>query len=257
MLFTGSFVKESGEEYIQGFSVGFISYLIFELANGDIRSTLVLSNALDYAWYFNSLHDVAVGIKQLHAIDVTHQDLKPSNILVYDKKSKLCDLGRSVCSSMDGPYNKLEFTGDRSYAPPEIWYGYHEENWKERVFATDCYMLGSLIVFYFSKISMSAMLNNYIPKKYQWSVWEGSFQEIAPYLNDAFSNALNEFEANIKDEYFKKELRQIVEYLCNPFPNKRGHPMNRQLSTSKYGMERFISKLNLLKHKAEIAVKKN
>lgn len=250
-----SFVKESGQENIQGFSIPIVPYLIFDLAEGDVRKTLHFSSELDYAWRFKSLHDIAVGLKQLHTIEVSHQDLKPSNVLVFNTESKLGDLGRSICKDLDGPYNKRVFTGDFTYAPPEIWYRYYEKEWHKRVFATDCYMLGSLVAFYFTGISMSALLTKHIPDNFSWNRWKGSLEEVVPYLENGFSNALIEFEENINREDLKSELKQLVEYLCNPFPEKRGHPKNIALMGSNYSMERFVTILDVLKRKAEIKVK--
>ena len=250
-----SFVIESGQEYVQGnYSIPIVPYLIFDLAEGDIRKTLHFSSDLDYAWRLKSLHDIAVGLKQLHTIDVSHQDLKPSNILVFSTESKLGDLGRSICKGMDGPYNKRIYTGDFTYAPPEIWYRYYEKDWNKRVFATDCYMLGSIIVFYFSGISMSALLRKYIPDNFAWDRWRGEFKEIVPYLESSFSKALNEFESNISNPVLKNELTRLVEYLCNPFPEKRGHPKNILSRGNNYNMERFVTILDLLKRKAELKV---
>lgn len=251
-----SFVRESGQEYVQGNSSYLIvPYLIFDLAEGDIRKTLHFSSELDYAWRFKSLHDIAVGLKQLHTIEVSHQDLKPSNILVFDSESKLGDLGRSICKDMDGPYSKRAFTGDFTYAPPEIWYRYFERDWNKRVFATDCYMLGSLVVFYFTGISMSALLRKHIPDNFAWDRWRGDFNEIVPYLENGFANALIEFENNISRSDLRTELKQMVEYLCNPFPEKRGHPKNVTMRGSNYSMERFVTILDVLRRKAELRVK--
>lgn len=251
-----SFVRESGQEYVQGNSSYLIvPYLIFDLAEGDIRKTLHFSSELDYAWRFKSLHDIAVGLKQLHTIEVSHQDLKPSNILVFDSESKLGDLGRSICKDMDGPYSKRAFTGDFTYAPPEIWYRYFERDWNKRVFATDCYMLGSLVVFYFTGISMSALLRKHIPDNFAWDRWRGDFNEIVPYLENGFANALIEFENNISRSDLRTELKQMVEYLCNPFPEKRGHPKNVSMRGSNYSMERFVTILDVLRRKAELRVK--
>ena len=252
-----SFVRESGQESIQGFSIPYVPYLIFELAEGDVRKSLHFSAELDYAWRFKSLHDVAVGLKQLHTIDVSHQDLKPSNVLVFNTESKLGDLGRSICRDLEGPYSKRPFTGDLTYAPPEIWYRYYEKDWNKRVFATDCYMLGSLVVFYFSGISMSALLRKHVPDNFSWDKWKGTYDELIPYLENGFSSALNEFESNITRDDLKKELKQLVEYLCNPFPEKRGHPKNIELRGSNYAMERFVTMLDVLKRKAELRAKNN
>ena len=103
-------------------------------------------------------------------------------------------------------------------------YGYYEKDWHKRVFAIDCYLLGSMIVFYFTGISMSALLTKHIPRNFRWDKWRGSFEEIKPYIIDAFSKTLIEFNKAIENEYLMKELSWLVEKLCYPFPEKRGHP---------------------------------
>lgn len=250
-----TFVKEAGQEFIQGMAIPVVPYLIFDLADGDVRKRLDFSAKLDYAWRLKSLHDIAVGLKQLHQIEVSHQDLKPSNILVFKSESKLGDLGRSMCRDIDGPYNKIPFSGDYTYAPPEIMYRYYEIDWIKRVFATDCYLLGSLIVFYFAGISMSALLRKHIPDAFSWEKWRGDFDELKPYLMDGFSKALLEFEQNIRPDEFKNELKCLVEMLCHPYPEKRGHPKNIAMNGSNYSLERFITKLDVLKTKAELNLK--
>jgi eukaryotic-like serine/threonine-protein kinase len=250
-----TFVKEAGQEFVQGVSIPVVPYLIFDLADGDVRKRLAFSANLDYAWRLKSLHDIAVGLKQLHQIEVSHQDLKPSNILVFNTDSKLGDLGRSMCRDIDGPYNKRAFSGDWNYAPPEMMYRYYEKDWNKRVFATDCYLLGSLIVFYFSGISMSALLRKHIPDNFSWENWRGGFEELKPYLEDGFSKALSEFEENVRYPEFKEDLKALIEHLCHPYPERRGHPKNIAANGSNYSLERFITRLDVLKTRAEIKLK--
>ncbi|MCP4986144.1 MAG: protein kinase family protein [Colwellia sp.] len=245
-----SFVKGAGEENVNGYSISTVPYLVFDLADGDVRSKLDISEKLDFAWRLQSLHDIAVGLKQLHYIEVSHQDLKPSNILLFNEESKIGDLGRSICKNFKSPHDNSPFTGDYSYAPPEIMYGYFEQNWHKRVFAADCYLLGSMVVFYFTGISMSALLLQYIPKQFKWDNWRGPYESIKPYIADAFSKALDTFEEELTSKTFKDELRWVVEKLCNPFPEKRGHPENIASLGSSYKLERFISKFDLLHKKA-------
>jgi len=253
-----AFVIDSGEEFLSSFSIGIVPYLIFELADGDVRSKLDFSNKLDFAWKLHSLHDIAVGLQQLHNINVSHQDLKPSNILLFNQNSKLGDLGRSMCKDMDSQYNKMAYTGDLNYAPPEMMYGYYENDWNKRVFATDCYLLGSMIVFYFAGVSMSALLLNHLPDNMRWEKWQGSFDEIKPYLTEAFSNAITDFKSSFDDEYFSKEISQVVEQLCFPFPEQRGHPKNvANKIGSNFNLERFITRLDVLSKKAELNIIKN
>lgn len=250
-----AFVVDSGEEFVPGFSINVVPYLIFELADGDVRQNLNYTDKLDFAWKLSSLHDVAIGLQQLHNVNVSHQDLKPSNILLFDKESKIGDLGRSMCKDIDSQYNKMIYSGDLSYAPPELMYGYYENDWEKRVYATDCYLLGSLVVFYFAGINMSALLLKHVPDEFRWEKYRGAFEEVKPYLIAAFSDAIAEFAQSIKSEYFRKELKQIVEFLCFPFPEKRGHPKNISNIGSNFNLERFITKFDLLRRKAELNIK--
>jgi serine/threonine protein kinase len=251
-----AFVIDSGEEFLNDYAIGIVPYLIFELADGDVRSRLIFSEKLDFAWKLHSLHDISVGLQQLHNVNVSHQDLKPSNILLFNQNSKLGDLGRSMCKDVDSQYNKMTYSGDLNYLPPEIMYGYYENEWAKRVFATDCYLLGSMIVFYFAGISMSALLCKHIPQTHRHDYWHGTFDEIKPYLTEAFSKSITEFKASIGDDYFKNELSQVVEQLCFPFPEQRGHPKNVDSKFgSNFNLERFITKLDVLSKKAELKIK--
>lgn len=253
-----AFVQDYGEESLQGYPYGVVPYLIFELAEGDIRKTLSYSQSLDYAWRFKSLHDIAVGIKQLHHIKVSHQDLKPSNILVFNEESKLGDLGRSICEDIVGPYKKLPYTGDKNYAPPEIIYEYFDTNLQKRAYGLDCYMLGSLIVYYFMGISMNALLIQYIPKQFAPENWKGDdYETLTIYIKNAFQNALTEFSKNIEKEEYKEDILFLVKNLCNPVLEERGHPKSILSKTEKnHNLQRFISRLDLLRYKSATDIKR-
>ena len=251
-----AFVKEAGQEIVQGFTISIVPYLIFDLADGDVRNKLEFSKKLDFAWKLKSLHGIAVGLRQLHAIEVSHQDLKPSNVLLFKSESKIGDLCRSICKDLVSPYDQMSFTGDINYAPPEIMYGYFDKDWHKRVFAIDCYLLGSMVVFYFSGVSMSALILKNIPDNFRWERWRGAFDEVRPYIADAFSKAIIEFKDSIEHPFFKNEITLLVEYLCYPFPEGRGHPRTIELSGSNLNLERFIARFDLLRRKAEYLINK-
>src|SRR5947209_9425020 len=85
-----------------------VQYLIFELAKGDIRAQQKAAHAIDIAWKLRALHNIAIGMDQLHRNGVAHQDLKPSNVLVYaESDTRISDLGRAEVKGQNCPHSKL------------------------------------------------------------------------------------------------------------------------------------------------------
>ena len=114
-----------------------IPYMVFELADGDIRETVDASKAATNQWRFYVLHQAASALLQLHGQDIAHQDLKPSNVLRFNEeggsaatKIKLGDLGRSSRLGVLSPHETLVCPGDLNYAPFEQRYGYTHADWR-------------------------------------------------------------------------------------------------------------------------------
>ena len=248
-----AFVKDSGEEQVPGFPITLVPYLIFDTADGDVRSHLTFSSQLDSAWKLKSLHSVAVGLQQLHRIDVSHQDLKPSNVLLFEDESKIGDLGRSTCLAIRSALATVPFAGDHTYAPPEILYGMFEPDWRTRSFACDCYLFGSLIMFYFSGLTATALIRKNLPDSVSWEQHRGAYADVRAYVEDAFAKALDEFSACITDEGLRAELRHLLECLCNPSPERRSYPRSAHAAAS-YSLERVVTRLDVLHQKARFGL---
>lgn len=244
-------IVDSGEVRLEGELIP-VPYLIFEMANGNARDFVRFSNDSDFVWKMKSLHDIAVGLMQLHKIGIFHQDVKPSNILVYnDSSSKLTDLGRSKCTALDGPFDSFTFSGDRTYAPIEILPSFSfltTGATYNKDYAIDLYLLGNLMTYYLTGLNMSALIINNI-HKYGMS---SKIDEMQSFLKRAFMESVEEVRHCIYYEEFIEPLVELVTSLCNPFPDKRGDSENGK----KYTLERIVSKLNLLMVRAEINFKR-
>ena len=97
---------DDGNISIDGFIPPYntVYYLIFEMAEGDIRNQMKVMNSFDLAWALRTLHGAAVGMQQLHLNDIVHQDLKPSNVLIYKNEgSKIGDLGNACDKTVPSP----------------------------------------------------------------------------------------------------------------------------------------------------------
>lgn len=259
---------ESGDEDFSGYIVnGSVSYIIYEMADGDVRRVLDLSSKAELAARINSLsaklsslHDVTVGLSQLHSNDISHQDIKPSNILSFKGESKIGDLGRSLCfdASVNCPY-PLRFNGDRNYAAPECFYPDFISNY-ESLYQIDNYMLGGLITYYITGLTFNALMNNYLPDAIKinpsTSIRTQSYSNVLPDIINAYQKALVDFEKEIPLENVRSDLVTLVSYLCYPDPKRRGHPKNVVDSsrTPNYDLNRTIKELDVLQKRAEHAL---
>lgn len=259
---------ESGDENLDGYLVtGSVSYIIYEMADGDVRRVLDLSSKTELAAKIHSLsvklkslHDVSVGINQLHTNDISHQDIKPSNILSIKGESKIGDLGRSICFNpiVACPYPAY-FNGDRNYAAPECFYPDFVSN-VGNLYQIDNYMLGGLITYYITGLTFNALMNNYLPEDLQFSrfskIQSLPYRDVLPDMINAYQKALKDFEDEIPVDDVKTGLVSLVSYLCNPDPTHRGHPKNVAVSsrTPNHDLHRTIQELDVLYKKAELAI---
>jgi serine/threonine protein kinase len=112
---------------------GSVFYLIFELANGDVRQQVNSTKKLELVWKLRALKDVSLGLWQVHSEQIAHQDTKPSNVLLYnDERFRLSDFGRSSWRGRAVWYENEDVAGDRTYAPPELLYGFLDPNFSVR-----------------------------------------------------------------------------------------------------------------------------
>lgn len=229
-------------------------YIIFELAQSDLRK-FMLTQQYDSALNLRTLHHVATGLEQLHARNVAHQDLKPSNVLLFgDEVSKIADLGRSSARASSGPHDDRKVPGDMNYAPPELLYGHVSADWDMRRRASDLYQLGSLAVFAFTGVGMTTLLNQHTHPSHRMTAWSGPYRELLGYLIEYFRLAMSTATPSFP-EHCREKLCVAVSELCDPDPSTRGHPRNHATGDP-YGLRRYVSLFNRLAVKEEMALKK-
>ncbi|KAK4511038.1 ER-derived vesicles protein erv46 [Mucor velutinosus] len=96
-------------------------YIQLELCSGGSLDTFIESKnrsiVEDQVW--SIFHKLVLGINDIHAADIAHLDLKPSNILIDDQGClKIADFGISVRTPVDARWVKGE--GDRRYMAPDL-----------------------------------------------------------------------------------------------------------------------------------------
>ena len=241
-----------------------LPYILFELGDGDLRNTVRKIDAIDAAWRLRMLHNVAVGLQEIHGQMIAHQDLKPSNVMIFEKTregAKLSDLGRA--SRDDGYSAKHDdyiIAGDPRYAPPEQCYGVCAPEWRDRRESCDLYHFGCLITFSFSGTTPNQRFPDLLHEDIRpivWSngKWRGTYEEVLPHVIKAFTTYLSEIKSHFPD-WASEELTGMVAGLCNPDYHRRGHPDVRRDTTSPLGLDRFISRLDHFANKAKVYAKR-
>lgn len=242
ILDSGEVIPESDEEDFYP-----VPYLIFEIADGNVRDKLNMLKSFEPLWILQSLHSVTLGLMQLHNLGIAHQDLKPSNILFFEKAQdwKLSDLGRSDVKGRQAPHSNHRIAGDPAYAPPELLYGYVVEDWSLRRISGDLYQLGSMIFFYFTHTHATNHLKANLPIEFHWNNWQGEYMQVLPYLIDSLEISLKDLDEVLRQHYADQrivdDLLQCTRQLCFPDPYKRGHPINLQLQGNRLSLERYVS----------------
>lgn len=250
---------EAGEVIVSDPSVNpllkSVPYLIFERADGDVRKIMNdRLTGIDDAWAFRVLHGVANGLRQLHQSGISHQDVKPSNVMNYGDESRVGDLGRACLRDRTGFYDALPLAGDPLYAPPEYLYRkIPDDYWIGRK-AVDAYQLGSLLVFLLGGVGMTSLIQEELDDAFHWSRWPFPYENVLPYVRSAFDTAIESLVNSLSlDASVASEVESIVRELCDPDPSLRGFP-SRGGRSSQFSMERYVSRFDRIALKAEISL---
>ncbi|PYB80263.1 hypothetical protein DMX11_04980 [Pseudomonas sp. LB-090624] len=237
-----------------------VAYLILELADGgDVRNHVARISNDDYAKKFSYLKDVVLGIGQLHSEGISHQDLKPSNVMVFFLAgAKIGDLGRAAVQG----YGKSAFeqcivAGDFSYAPPEQLYGHIPTEWIDRRQRADIYQLGSLVAFLLFGVTVNNIIKELLPPVVGPKHWfpeeggESSYNQALPYLESAFFEGLQKYKTALPT-WAAEKVVSLITQCSHPDYSKRGAKQilgkGDQLGL---GLNRFVSALENLRTEAK------
>jgi eukaryotic-like serine/threonine-protein kinase len=232
-----------------------VPYIVFEIADGDVRRILSRpGHALDEAWAFRILHGVANGLRQLHQVGIAHQDLKPSNVMTFGPKAKVGDLGRASSES-GGLFDNQPIAGDLTYASPELLYGELHSDDKVRRRAVDTYHLASMGTFLVAGIGLTPLIEAELEPAFHWRSWPRDYRNALPYVREAFDRALLLVADQIGTASWAPDFIQTIRELGDPDPLVRGNPSAGD-GPLRYSMERYVSIFNRLAYKAEIEIRK-
>lgn len=231
----------------------YVPFLVFELAEGDIRNSVDASSAVSDQWRFYVLHQTTLALMQLHGQAIAHQDLKPSNVLLFGAdKLKLGDLGRSSLRGKQAPHDGLALPGARNYAPFEQRYSHVPADWVERRLSSDVFHLGCLTVFSFTNICFPEYVMEKLPEPYRPDNWGAAYIEVMPHIQSSLAIAIQEISVDFPSR-FRANLISIVLDLCHPDPSRRGRANTEGSSVAGLlWLQRYASRFDILEKTSRI-----
>jgi len=237
-----------------------VPFLVLEIADqGDARSWVRKISSVETTLKLAYLHHVMTGIQQLHRATVAHSDLKPSNVMIFTALgAKIGDLGRVINGTGTCPFSGVDYPGDWAYAPPEILYRSPQSDWvngRERI---DLYQWGALCAYLFSGVELNTWLVLYLDSSVQPDCWGGaapSYTAALPYLIEAFEKVLERLGDEAFPEWASDALVALIRETAHPNCVQRGDAGVVRKDPSQTGIDRLISRLNVLAKQAAVHVR--
>ncbi len=230
-----------------------LHHIVFERADGgDIRDVFNAFTQVSDAVRMEYLHHVAVGLQQLHGATITHQDLKPSNVVVFKEDgagAKIADFGRALKRGTTASHEGYTIAGDPAYAPPEQLYDHKASDWRERREACDLFQFGSLVAFMFSGNNATSGIIGALPPDIRPGQWRGSYEDVLPMVQQAFATYLASIRPSFP-AWAADDLERIIALACEPDVYRRGDPRARAQAGRPLGLDRFISRFSILRAEA-------
>lgn len=243
-------------------------FLVFEPAKYDLRKYYDKSQGFTLSWALGALHQLSIGVSQLHEGQVTHNDIKPANFLVFaDDAQKISDLGCATSTIITALHQDRHDPGDIKYAAPELLYAETDTsrralcNFESRR-AADLYNLGSMAFYLLTGAMLTPQIISHLAPQHrpisQSGGWNGNWHDALPYWREAFSRVLTTAEVECMQACSKShhgvvaELFSLITQLCNPDSAVRGHPLNHSGSGDRYGVQRYISAFNRLRLQSNV-----
>jgi len=245
--------------------------LVMEVGNGDLRATMGAQKVFGGAWALKVMAETAKGIHELHKLGIAHQDIKPSNVISvpnnrstspfgYDETLlKISDLGRVTRRGRAGPFDHELFPGDPNYMPPEHWYPnafapgvLQNRPWNDGREAADAYMLGSLMIFTLTGVTLQSVVVQNLPTAFLPSVWAGRYDEdLIAVLKAAHTKAIVKCISEVGYGELATPLKSIALEITHPDPTQRGDRKARRAITKAVGMDRISQRLAALYARAQ------
>ena len=165
------------------------------------------------------MHGVFLGLRDLHALGITHRDIKLSNVLISNNrypinKVKICDLGSAkklISNPADESTQSLNYIGTRAFRAPELIAGNRYYDTKIDMWSAGIIFLKLILVGYCGKKSalFNVMNSKALAKVMTELIGEPTSEELVEMLatNDLMANSVKAGMSS--EEIMAKRYRKL------------------------------------------------
>ena len=235
-----------------------VFFIIFEKARTDVRNFLGELKPTEFKHIPIFVHNLAIGLRQIHSNDITHNDIKPSNFLYFDATlQKISDFGSATSENIRSPNDPEDFLGDPNYYPPEAWgykfrppYSGHFVSIEFRKLG-DLYMLGSMIYYFITGSSLNLQISSKMSNDHKSRIPNIEFSDAIEYLDNIHGQVIFEMKQWLSERIGEKSFQSFiritdaVKNYTRIDPENRGEPKNEKLGLIKTDLQRLISHSDL------------
>ena len=121
--------------------------------------------------------------------------------------------------------------------------------------ATDMYHLGSLLLFFYTRVGTTAALAARLDSRIWYREWQGTYVDALPFVRSAFDDVSQSLIPVVPPTY-RDQLVEMFRQLCDPDPVLRGTPKVAPGTNARYALDRYVTTLDLLARKAEMRLQR-
>ena len=201
-------------------------HIAFSLGTKSLADMLKekISISIHYTLYI--MHDIARGLRLLHLLGLTHRDVKPGNVIIFERgenyEAKLIDFGQTRVLNLD----KTMQVGTRKYLAPELLFS---SNYSQKI---DQYSYGVILIElllhfvnpqYYNDFHNHNDINNHWERFNQFDIGQSLIKIIAQnYWNQLMELIKSLLSSNAADRpSFASCLNLIGEIIKDVCPNQR------------------------------------
>jgi serine/threonine protein kinase len=121
--------------------------IVYPLVKGETVTDRARRGSIVGSDWWNLAHDTLSALYFLHKDGMIHQDIKPDNIMITERKSVILDFGLAYVSGYQG--SSTNYGGTVPFMSPEMLMRKNAEDWKNLTTAADLYAIG--LVLYWAR----------------------------------------------------------------------------------------------------------